>query len=44
MEVLIINIKPLPVSLTWEQTELFLTFFKTIQHKKAINTVTNLVD
>jgi len=30
--------------LTQEQTKLFFTSFRTIQHKKAINTVTNLTD
>ena len=44
MEALIINIKSLLVSLTQEQTKLFLTSFRIIQYKRAINTTTNLTN
>ena len=44
IEALIINIKLLLISLTQEQTKLFLSSFRLIQHKGAINTMTNLAD
>ena len=44
MEALIIDIESPLLSLTQEQTELFLTSFGTIQHEGAINTVTDLAD
>ena len=43
IKALIIDIKLL-LSLIQEQTKLFLTFFKIIQHEGAINTITDLTD
>ena len=44
MKALIIDIEPLLISPTQEQTKLFFTLFRTIQHKKAINTAADLAD